>query len=146
MSILSIKVSLRHRARELVLQALYASEQGDAAPNEDFSNIVDAEPLPDRALQFARQLYDLTQTHRRWADERISQLAENWEINRMAAVDLAILRMAIVELQYVVDVPVKVVLNEAIELAKTFSTDDSSAFVNGILDNFVKQMEGSSRD
>jgi len=51
-----------------------------------------------------------------------------------------------VELQYVVDVPVKVVLNEAIELAKTFSTDDSSAFVNGILDNFVKQMEGSSRD
>jgi len=146
LSILSIKVSLRHRARELVLQALYASEQGDAAPNEDFSNIVDAEPLPDRALQFARQLYDLTQTHRRWADERISQLAENWEINRMAAVDLAILRMAIVELQYVVDVPVKVVLNEAIELAKTFSTDDSSAFVNGILDNFVKQMEGSSRD
>lgn len=129
-----------------MLQALYASEQGDAAPNEDFSNIVDAEPLPDRALQFARQLYDLTQTHRRWADERISQLAENWEINRMAAVDLAILRMAIVELQYVVDVPVKVVLNEAIELAKTFSTDDSSAFVNGILDNFVKQMEGSSRD
>ncbi|MCK4301536.1 MAG: transcription antitermination factor NusB [candidate division Zixibacteria bacterium] len=143
---MSIKVSLRHRARELVLQALYASEQGDAAPNEDFSNIVDAEPLPARALQFAHQLYDLTRTHRQWADERISQLAENWEINRMAAVDLAILRMAIVELQHIVDVPVKVVLNEAIELAKTFSTDDSSAFVNGILDNFVKQMEDSSRD
>ena len=73
------------------------------------------------------------------ADEYIAGLAENWHLERIAAIDRNILRMAITELEMIPDTPVKVVLNEAIELAKKFSTIESSKFVNGILDNFVKQ-------
>ena len=133
--------SPRRRARELVLQALYAYQYGNVEPDDNFSNIVDNEPLPGKALAFAKQLYHLVCENSEWADKTISQLAENWNVNRMAAIDLNILRMATVEIKYVVDVPVKVVLNEAIELARKYSTEESSAFVNGILDSFVKKME-----
>jgi len=65
-------------------------------------------------------------------------LADNWKLERIALVDRLILRMAMTELREMADVPVKVVLNEAIELAKRYSTASSSAFVNGLLDAFIK--------
>ena len=135
--------SPRRRARELVLQSLYAEQCGGAKPTEDFRNIVGEEKLPERARTYARQLLKLVYEHQDWADSRIEELVQNWVLSRIAAVDLNILRMAMVELEYVVDVPVKVVLNEAIELAKKFSTNESSSFVNGVLDKFVQQMEES---
>ncbi|MEA3297525.1 MAG: transcription antitermination factor NusB [candidate division Zixibacteria bacterium] len=138
--------SPRRRARELVLQALYAHQHGDMEPDDDFSNIVSDKTLPGKALDFARQLYRLICENQEWADKTISRLAEHWDINRMAIIDLNILRMATVEIRYIVDVPVKVVLNEAIELARKYSTDESSAFVNGILDSFVNQTEHDSQE
>jgi len=124
------------------LQALYACECGDVTePAEDFSNVTGDEQLPRKVAEYAHHLVDLVRENREWADSQISRLARNWTLGRIAAVDRHILRMAMVELEHMPDVPVKVVLNEAIELAKMFSTGESSAFVNGILDNFVKQMK-----
>ncbi|MBU0984743.1 MAG: transcription antitermination factor NusB [candidate division Zixibacteria bacterium] len=133
--------SPRSRARELVLKGLYAEEVGDIPHDEVLARIIVADDLSQLALEFARTLYAQVRENRAWADEHISQLARNWDLDRIAAIDRNILRMAMVELKVMVDVPVKVVLNEAIELAKRYSTAESSAFVNGILDSFVKSSE-----
>jgi N utilization substance protein B len=136
-----MKESPRTRARELVLQCLYACEHGQAEPDEALDKISIAETLSEGNLKFARTLLQLVVKHRTMADGYISRLAQNWRLERIAAIDRDILRMAIIELEMVTETPVKVVLNEAIELAKKFSTIESSKFVNGILDNFVKQLK-----
>ncbi|MDH3892022.1 MAG: transcription antitermination factor NusB [candidate division Zixibacteria bacterium] len=137
--------SPRSLARELVLQALYAVECGDASPDDDLFDIGVEDSPPPRAIDYARKLFELVQSNSGQADQHISSLATNWDIDRMAIVDRNILRLAIIELDHMVDVPVKVVLNEAIELAKKFSTVESSGFVNGILDQYVKGMENADR-
>lgn len=137
-----MRQSPRRRARELVLQSLYALEHGKSGPDGAFDSLVREENLGEKNVEFARNLLRLVDENRDWADEKITMLAENWSLERIAAVDRNILRMAIVELERMPDTPVKVVLNESIELAKKFSTGESSRFVNGILDNYVKGMKG----
>ncbi len=129
----------------MVLQALYAGEYGSAKPEQALADLLEEVPLPDRHAQFARQLFASTMRRGDWADAHISRLAVNWDIRRIAAIDRVILRTALVELDEFPDVPVKVVLNEAIELAKKFSTRESSRFVNGILDSFVKEADSASK-
>ncbi len=130
----------RRRARELVLQALYAWDIGENDPDDVQERIIADDSLSTRNLEFARGMFALVREHQKWADEQIAQLATNWDINRIAELDRIVLRMAIVELNYMPDTPVKVAINEAIELAKRFSTGDSSAFINGILDSFAKKV------
>lgn len=125
----------------MVLQALYAAEHGEVDPDDAFDQIaLGEEKLSPKNMEFARALVRAVSNNIAKTDEQITRLADNWDTDRIAALDRTILRMAIVELQTMPDTPVKVVLNEAIELAKKFSTMESSKFVNGILDNFVKGM------
>ncbi len=131
----------RRRARELVLQALYSAEFGTVNPQEALTELLKEQTLPDGPTEFARKLFASTLRRAEWANEKISGLAVNWNINRIAAIDRVILRMALIELDEHRDTPVKVILNEAIELAKKFSTAESSGFVNGILDSYVKRSE-----
>jgi N utilization substance protein B len=133
--------SPRRLARELVLQSLYASESGETQPEEIFADIIKDQGLKEKNVLFARTLFSLTRQHSDWADEKIAKLSEHWDVNRIAAIDHTILQMALVELEHVPDTPVKVVLNEAIELARKFSTSESPGFVNGILDGYVKRMK-----
>lgn len=135
-----VKSPPRHKAREIVLKSLYALDCGTADPEKSFKQISSETSLPERHLNFASQLFTLCREHVDWADSQIGQLAKNWRIERINYIDRNILRMAIIELQYVPESPIKVVINEAIELAKTFSTHESSAFVNGILDTFSKSL------
>jgi N utilization substance protein B len=130
----------RTEARRLVLQALYAAETGDGSDRDCLEGLLDDGKPDERSLQFARVLYDLTRRERSWADESISGLAHNWKLERIALIDQIILRMAMAEIREMPDTPVKVVLNEAIELAKRFSTAESSSFINGILDSFIKNL------
>ena len=134
------KPSPRRLARELVLQALYASQCEETNSEGSFADIIKDQGLKEKNVQFAYTLFSLTVQHRDWADSEISKLSEHWDVNRIAAIDLTILRMALVELEHIPDTPVKVVLNEAIELARKFSTSESPGFVNGILDGYVKKM------
>lgn len=135
------KESQRRLARELALQAVYAVEVGDREPDEAFDQLAAESKLNPRNLEFSKSLYRLLLEKTDWADAQLAELSENWEVSRMATIDRIILRLAILEMEHMVDVPLKVVINEAIELARTFSTVESSRFVNGILDNFAKRQE-----
>lgn len=129
--------STRTQARELTLQALYMRECG-GEPGEKFENVLDEEGGERSNLSYAQYLYRLAIEHEIWADEQISALAQNWELARIAVVDRIVLRMALVEMVYGDNIPPKVVMNEAIELAKRFSTPQSPGFVNGLLDGYAK--------
>lgn len=134
----------RRRTRELVLKALYAAECGEEEPSRSLEELLAESDLSEKNSRFARDFVSLVQTHREWADNEIARLAHNWKINRLAAIDRTIMRMALVELEHIGDTPFKVAINEAIELARTFSTSKSPHFVNGILDGFVKGKAGDS--
>jgi N utilization substance protein B len=128
----------RRQARELALQGLYAWEVGELDLEQIEQQVIVDDDASARTLEYARSLFRLTcQNHER-TDTIIAELAHNWKVSRMATVDRNILRLAITELTEMPDVPVKVVLNEAIELAKKFSTAESSSFINGILDKYIK--------
>ncbi len=130
--------SPRHRARMLVLQGLYAAEIGGLPADEVWQEIILNDKLSEKTCQFAKALFDKTIESRARTDQVIAQLAQHWVLERIAVIDQIILRMAMTEINNMPDVPVKVVLNEAIELAKEFSTAESSSFINGLLDSFVK--------
>jgi len=130
----------RQRARELVLKALYAEDVGEGDHEEIKNVIINDDSLSENTILFGRTLFAQLAEHRRWADEIIASLAENWDIDRIARIDRSIMQMALVELREMPDIPVKVVLNEAIELAKKYSTSESAGFINGILDRYVKEM------
>ena len=98
--------------------------------------------LTDAELKvFARGLVDGTCEHMKEIDERIREAAENWDMSRMAALDRNILRMAVYELAHCDDIPPKVAINEAIELAKQFGAEESGQFVNGILDRIKRTLD-----
>jgi len=138
----------RTRAREAALQVLYQLDLRGAEVLEQI------EPILDRLLdgggadpgirQFTRELVLGCWGHRDELDARIAAVAENWDIRRMAVIDRNVLRLATYELLFVADVPAKVAINEAIDLAKRYSTGDSGAFVNGILDRIRMEAGGSS--
>ncbi|HHT9155878.1 MAG TPA: transcription antitermination factor NusB, partial [Candidatus Tripitaka sp. YC43] len=131
----------RTRARELALQALYQIEiqvGGRAAPDKEILEdalrfCVERAEDPEVA-QFAVQLVEGACKTKTQLDEKITSVVENWELPRMATIDRCILRLSVYELLYRKDIPPKVSINEAIELAKKYSTANSGTFVNGILD------------
>jgi len=128
----------RTRSRELALQFLYQWDQrGDEVRGELIRFLIEGDADP-HVQSFARDLINGVIENIRDIDDTISATAEHWEIRRMAVVDRNILRLAAYELLYLDGVPPKVAINEAIDLAKKFSTAESGAFVNGILDKIRK--------
>jgi len=125
----------RRLARETALQAMYAQEiSGDSIKVVETNIIDNSEELPEELKSFARQIFQSTTLHKKELDQYIKAKSENWDFERIAVIDRLVIRMAICEFLYFDDIPPKVSISEAIEIAKRFSTDDSSAFVNGILD------------
>jgi N utilization substance protein B len=124
----------RTRARELALQFLYTLDvRGDAARDE-LDAFLEQSGASRLAREFSTELVDGVRTHRADLDQRLRRIAQNWSLERMPPVDRNILRLAAFELLHCGDVPVRVAMNEAIELGKRYSTANSGAFVNGILD------------
>lgn len=123
----------RRQARELALQALYLADAArmDA---EEALRIVGARELDEKGQQFARSLVLGTSARVAQLDELIQKVAQNWEVERMACVDRNLLRLASYELLHCPDTPVSVVIDEALEIGKKYSSEDSSRFLNGILD------------
>jgi transcription antitermination protein NusB len=126
----------RRQAREAALQILYFSEVGRAAPQAAIETYF-AEHQPEAAdpvRRFAATLVHGATDERDELDRLIEQHSRHWRLERMAIIDRLILRMAVWELRHETGTPAAVVLNEALELARRFSTDDAVRFVNGILD------------
>jgi N utilization substance protein B len=134
----------RHQAREAALQILYFWEVGGARP-DDAVRAVFAEHLPeasDAVKAFAARIVQGTIEHLPATDRLIAEHAEHWRLERMAIIDRLILRMAVWELSHEPETPAAVVLDEAVELARTFGTDESTSFVNGVLDAVRRTLAG----
>ena len=131
----------RRKARELALQFLYQLDlRGEADPATCSEEFWGRHPVDIEVREFADVLVRGTMLHRGKIDELIAQYAEHWALERMAVVDRNILRAGIFELLWTTDVPPKVAINEAIEVAKKFGTQESSRFINGILDRIHKEL------
>jgi N utilization substance protein B len=133
-------VGKRRKARELALQLLYELDlQGDdAVPHfADFwrQHLADSE-----VRAFTEELVRGTRDNRAKIDDLITHYTEHWSLERMAVVDRNLLRQAIFELLWHQDVPPKVAINEALDVAKKFSTQESSRFINGVLDRIRREL------
>ncbi len=128
----------RHRAREAAVQMLYQWEVGRASMFDVgqtfWTGPAVSEPLGEELQAFATRLATGVAGTVADLDPMITEAADNWRIERMNVLDRLILRLAIYEFLHEPETPAKVVINEALELARTFSTDDSVRFINGILD------------
>lgn len=125
----------RRLAREVVLQALYLSDVSHIPAPEALAGVlVGREGLDANTEGFCRGLLEGTARRKSDLDAAIQSTADNWEMKRMAAVDRCILRMASYELLHHPETPVSVVIDEALEIAKKFSSENSAGFINGILD------------
>jgi transcription antitermination protein NusB len=135
----------RRKSREVALQLLYQLDvQGEGNPQPHLDDFWLRHPVDREAREFAESLVRGTKTHEAEIDELIARYAENWELDRMAVVDRNILRQGIFELRWTSGVPPKVAINEALEVAKKFSTHESSRFINGILDRIHKEQAPAS--
>jgi N utilization substance protein B len=142
----------RRKAREIALQILYqldvqeqlTGEQAAALFWQHFSREepADGHEGDEANRAFADQLVRGVREHHADIDALIGRASRNWRLERMARVDRNLLRLAIYELKYCADVPAKVAINEAIEIAKRFGTAESPAFVNGILDRCLEEIGG----
>ena len=124
----------RHRARELALKVLFQLEH---SPEDDRQEALAYHAADDRATpevtRFAGELVDGVLANRDELDDTIQRASTNWRLDQMGRVDRVVLRMAVYEIAVARNVPVRAAINESIELAKTFSGDESGRFVNGIL-------------
>ncbi len=154
-------MSNRHKAREAVLKALYLSESRGIPVNEAINELLTADAdleknsndpelksrrpfalrIKGKQLVFARQLAGRVQKNGELLNNRFTPFLKNWELSRISRIDRLILWIALTEMISFPDIPVSVSINEAIELAKTFSSKKSPAFINGILDSASKSLE-----
>jgi N utilization substance protein B len=135
----------RSRGREVALQVLYQIEQNPGIPAAEVRQFIDRRLLGDTKLvEFTQDLVAGVRENQPRIDAMITEVAENWRLDRMAAIDRNILRLGAYEMLLRPEVPAKVAINEALELAKRYSTAQSSRFVNGILDR-VLQLHAASQ-
>ena len=133
-------IGSRTRSREIALQVLYSCDREVVAERSRWEpTLADAECSAE-VRAFARELIEGVLAERARIDELIAGAADNWELSRLATVDRNILRIAVHELLARPDIPAKVSINEAIELGKRYSTAQSGAFINGILDRIRRDL------
>jgi N utilization substance protein B len=135
----------RRKARELVLQGLYAWEMNQDRFEEILETFTDGIPDDPDTVEFASSLLRRAVRQQEDLDCDIRSVVKNWDFDRLALLDRLILRLAVAELLYFDEIPPKVTINEAIDLAKKFSTEQSGQFVNGILDALYKQYHQEKR-
>ncbi len=136
----------RRTARESVLKAIYALEQS----HDSLEHVIETILKPDlkadaKILTFAESLFLRTVRDAKPLDEIIKGLAVNWDINRIALIDKIAIRIALTEMMTFSDIPVKVTINEAIELGKKYSTEKSGRFINGVLDAAASKLKDEGK-
>ncbi len=140
----SHRVGARRRARECALQALYNADVSSVPAHDALAAVVRhfaGDDLEPASREFAEVLVDGVSAHLPELDRAIEKHSEHWRLERMARVDRNVLRLAVFELFHLREVPKRVTLNEAVELGKKFGSEESSAFVNGVLDRIARDVE-----
>ncbi|HYK90636.1 MAG TPA: transcription antitermination factor NusB [Acidobacteriota bacterium] len=134
-------MGLRRVARECALQMLYEYDVGKLPTVEILETFWEMNEHPKKVREFANLLFEGSLARMKEIDKTIQQHTKNWRLSRMAAVDRNILRLAVFEFLSDNKTPGTVVINEALEIAKKFSTHESAQFVNGILDSIKKDLK-----
>jgi N utilization substance protein B len=130
----------RRKARELALQMLFQWELGGHTPQHVITSFLQTQKVDSEVESFARALFEGAVSEVEALDRRVREHTEHWRLERMAAVDRNLLRVALYELLHYPETPPPVVINEALEIARRFSGKDSVEFVNGVLDAIRKTL------
>jgi transcription antitermination protein NusB len=133
-------VSLRTKSREFAMQMLFQWDMSRQMAEKLELTFWKSAKAAEQTRTFANRLFEGAAHDATALDELITKHAVNWRLDRLAAIDRAILRLAMHEMR-ATDTPVKVVINEAVDLAKKYSSDDAGGFVNGILDAYQKTLK-----
>ena len=128
----------RRTARELALKFLYQTEFNSNSPDSELNSFCDRANVSEEVQNFTQALIKNILFHKKEVDELLEKISANWAPARMAVIDKNILRLGICELLFDSKTPPKVVINEAVEIAKKFGTEESPDFINGILDKVFK--------
>ena len=134
-------VKTRRFARELVLQGLYAAEMAETSPDKILEDLMSRHAVDTESREFIERLFNTSLNQKEWIRTQIEERLENWDITRVAIIDLLVLQMMIAEMVFLEDIPPKVSIAEGVEIARKYSTDESSSFVNGILDSVYHSLE-----
>ena len=138
-------MGIRRQAREAAVQALYMCDISSDWTPEQANSFFVYFPVPELVQSYAARLCAGVLEEKTQIDSYLTCASENWSISRMSRVDRSILRMAAYEIICLGDIPNSVAINEAIELAKCFASDESSTFVNGVLDKVASTAEGDAK-
>ncbi|MBW1785902.1 MAG: transcription antitermination factor NusB [Deltaproteobacteria bacterium] len=130
-------MGMRRRSRELALQVLFHLEYNPAGPEEAFDRVCGNFDVSPDSVPFARSLVTGVLEKTEEVHGAIVAASENWRLERMSRVDRCILRMAVLEMLFMEDIPPKVSIDEAVELGKRFGSEDSARFINGVLDHIL---------
>ena len=136
----------RRIAREAVLQALYASAMTGEDSDKILKDILNRRSYESSLIKYITDLFESAMDNKEWCEDQIKSRLNNWEFDRVAILDRLLLIVAISEIYFVEDVPPKVSISEAIEIAKIYCNEDSSSFVNGVLDNVYKAMPDRAKE
>lgn len=137
----------RRKARENALQMLFQYDFTRDPVDEIISTFWQMNPTPDQTVvSFANQLFRGTVSRLEEIDQLLQAHAKNWRLERMASVDRNVMRLAVYELLTEAETPPAVIIDEAIEIAKKYSTEESAQFVNGILDGIKRDLDRSKLD
>ena len=135
-----LKPKQKRQARIITLQAIYARELQGSDLDDTCNFMMDSKnPPPENVIKYGKQLSNLIFMHTDILDKLIISRSKNWDLDRITLIDKLVLRMALAEMMYVDEVPPKVSIAEGVEIAKQFSTEDSSSFINGILDSVYNE-------
>ena len=130
----------KRKARIIALKGIYAYEMEGSNLDDTFEYMLDNTSDSKAVINYGRKLSDLVLKNTVKIDSLIKDRSKNWDFNRIASIDKLILRISLVEMIYVEDIPLKVSIAEGVEIAKEFSTEDSSSFINGILDSVYNKI------
>jgi transcription antitermination factor NusB len=136
----------RRRSRELAIKVLFHLEFSGDDPATGFASICSNFGASEDVRPFSEELVAGVCGHLKEVDSLIGKASKNWRLERIAKVDRSILRLAVYELLYRDDIPPKVTINEAVDLGKKFGTEESGAFVNGILDKIYSTLRFDSQE
>lgn len=136
----------RRQSRELALQAIFQSDFSETWESSNLAFCLEHFGTSEGVLTYASELCEGVIANKDRIDEIITVASQRWSLSRMARVDRSIIRLATYEIALMPEVPPRVAINEAIEVAKRFGTDDSPQFINGVLDKIASNLETTSEE
>jgi transcription antitermination factor NusB len=131
----------RRLSRELAIQFLYLTEMNEGEIENQLKSFLENNSCQKDVQLFTEEILNNIFDHKKEIDARLEKYSDNWTLSRMTVIDRNLLRMAASELMYSKTVPPKVVIDEALEIAKKFGSEDSPNFINGVLDRILKELK-----